>query len=155
MSLPTLSGTGRLTADPELRFAPNGTAVCKLNIAFNARRKNQQTGEWEDGDVFYINATAFKQLAENIAECLTKGMEVVVTGRLKTDQWETREGEKRSAPSLLIDSVGPSIAYATAKVQKLDRSSGGGGARRASADDPWATAAPAASGSTFDDEPPF
>jgi single-strand DNA-binding protein len=158
MSLPTLSGTARLTGDPELRFSPSGVAVCKFNLAFNARRKNESTGQWEDGDVFYVNAVTFKQLAENAAETCTKGMEVVVTGRVKTEQWEDRDGNKRSAPSLLVDSIGPSITFATAKVQKMDRSNSGGQARRQQpADDPWATATPAgkSSGGGFDDEPPF
>jgi single-strand DNA-binding protein len=159
MSLPTLSGTARLTADPELRFAPSGVAVAKMNLAFNARRKNESTGQWEDGDTFFVEAVAFKQLAENIAESFIRGMEVVVTGRLKTDQWNDKQtGEKRSKPSLLIDSIGPSIAFATAKVQKMDRSNSSGQTRRQQpADDPWATATPAgnSSSSGFDDEPPF
>lgn len=155
MALPTISGTARLTADPEIRFAASGMAVSKMNIAFNSRRKDQ-AGNWVDGDTFFVEAVAFKQLAENIAETLTRGMEVVVTGRLKTESWEDREtGAKRSKPSLMIDSIGPSIAFATAKVQKLDRSAGSGG--NAAAGDPWSssTSSTSGGGSAFDDTPPF
>jgi single-strand DNA-binding protein len=160
MALPTLTGVARLTADPELRFGASGVAVAKMNLAFNNRRKNPQTNEWEDSDVFYVNAVAFKQLAENICESFQRGTECVVTGRLKTEQWEDREGNKRSMPSLLIDSIGPSVAFATAKVQKMARSSGSGGGR-APAEDPWASQGSTyaqtagADGRPFDDSPPF
>lgn len=155
MALPMMSGTGRLTNDVELRFAASGTAVATIQIAFNARRfdKDQQT--WVDGDVFYIRATAFKQLAESAAETLSKGDEVVVAGRLKTEQWEDRNGGgKRSAPALLLDSIGPNLALQTAKVNRVSRDGGsggyGGGQQQSTpADDPWG-AAPAS-----DQTPPF
>jgi single-strand DNA-binding protein len=154
MTLPILSGTGRLTADPELRFAPSGVAVLTLNLAFNSRRKNQ-AGEWEDGDVFYVRGTAFKQLAENAAETLTRGMEVNVSGRLKTEQWQDKQtGEKRSAVALLVDSIGPNLAYATAKVNKVTRESGRSGTP-APADDPWGAAPPAPAGFNGQDSAPF
>lgn len=152
MSLPNLSGVGRLVEDPQLRFSQNGTAVCSVNLAFNSRRQNSQTREWEDGDSFFVRATAFKELAESMAESLTRGCEVVVTGRLKLDRWEDKEGAKRSAPSLLIDSIGPNLRYATAEVRKADRSGGFGG-KSAPAEDPWASAPPASGGS--DETPPF
>jgi single-strand DNA-binding protein len=132
MSLPTLTGVGRLTADPELRFTSSGTAVCKVSIAFNARRKNDR-GEWEDGDSYFAYGTAFNKLAENLAESLSKGTEVNVTGRLKTRQYE-KDGEKRSVVELLIDAIGPNLAYATAKVEKASRDGGGNGGRRAEPD---------------------
>lgn len=143
--LPTISGVGRLTQDPELRFSASGMAVLTVNLAFNSRRKNQQTGEWEDGDVFFVRGTAFKTLAENAGECLEKGMEVHVSGRLKTEQWEDKNGGgKRSATGLLLDSIGPNLAFATAKVSKVSRSSEGGGSHGRSGtgggapvDDPW------------------
>lgn len=154
MSLPNLSGVGRLVEDPQLRFAQSGTAVCSVNLAFNSRRQNPQTREWEDGDSFFVRATAFKELAESMAESLTRGCEVVVSGRLKLDRWEDKEGAKRSAPSLLIDAIGPNLRYATADVRKADRSGGFGGGKSAPADDPWGSAPSAGSGS-FADEPPF
>lgn len=147
MSLPSITGVGRLTQDAELRFAPSGVAVCTVNLAFNSSKKDA-AGNWVDGDSFFIRGTAFKQVAENIAETLKRGDEVVVAGRLKTDQWETREGEKRSSPSLLIDSIGPSLRYATAKVNKAARGGGGG----SSDADPWGSAPQSGGLST---EPPF
>lgn len=153
MGLPTISGTGRLTSPPELRFSQSGVAVCTVSLAFNSRRFDKATNEWVDGDVFYIRGTAFKELAEHIAECLDKGHEVNVSGRLKTDQWEDKNGDKRSAPSLLIDGIGPNLRYATAKVNKVDRNGGGSG-NSAPADDPWGSTPTSATG-TFADEPPF
>lgn len=175
MTLPTLNGTARLIDDPELRFgAGSGKAVVKVRLAFNSRKKNQTTGEWEDADSFFVDGKAFEQFAENIAETLHRGMEVTVSGRLRTEKWETKDGEKRSAPSLLIDSIGPSLRFATAAVTKA----GGGQQQRpevqraarsqgaVSVDDPWAsgtpgTGRPAASGGWgqqgggYSDEPPF
>jgi single-strand DNA-binding protein len=164
MSIPPIFGTARLIDDPALRFAPSGMAVCTVRLAFNSRRKNPETQQWEDGDTLFVDGTVFKQEAENVAESLTRGMEVVVYGRLKTERYETREGEKRSATKLMIDGIGPSLKFATAKVQKLARSNGnaqgGGGSFGGGTDDPWASSAPAASGARsgdgFDDsEPPF
>lgn len=155
MSLPTISGTARLIEDPELRFGASGVAICKVRLAFNSRKLNQQTQQWEDADSFFVNAVMFKQPAENAAEAFQHGQEVVVTGRLKTEKWETKDGEKRSAPSLLIDSIGPAVNnIQTAKVSKLDRTNGGqsnagfGGQRQAApAGDPWAA--------QDDSQPPF
>src|SRR3954466_6391283 len=166
MTLPTLNGTARLTDNPGLRFSPQGKAVVRVRLAFNARRKDD-SGNWVDGDTFFIDGKAFDQHAERIAESLEKGMEVVVSGRLKTDQWTTREGEKRSGPSLLLDAVGPSLRFATAKVTKAG--TGGGQqayqqARQASSregmEDPWATSGAAAQAgggqsAAWDTEPPF
>lgn len=165
MSLPPIFGTARLLDDPELRYSANGTAVCRIRLAFNSRRKNPETGAWEDGDTLFVDGTLFKQEAENVAESLTRGTEVVVYGRLKTERYETREGEKRSATKLMIDGIGPSLRFATAKVNKLDRSSGDRGGSNSGGfggaqDDPWSTAAPAARSArqgdgSFDSEPPF
>lgn len=159
MSLPTMTGIGRLTADAELRFAPSGTPVAKVPLAFNQRKKDDN-GNWVDGDVFFVTGTLFKKAAENAAETYEKGMEVVVSGRLKTRQWEDNDGQKRSMPELIIDAIGPSTSFATAKVEKNAREGNGGG-RSATQDDPWASAAPAGAGSRsggrggFDEEPPF
>ncbi|MFE1451938.1 single-stranded DNA-binding protein [Streptomyces olivaceoviridis] len=173
MSLPTLNGTARLIDNPDLRFSAQGTAVVKLRLAFNARRKDDN-GQWVDGDSFFIDGKVFGQHAQNLADTLERGMEVVVSGRLKTEKWETREGEKRSGPSLLVDSIGPSLRFATARVEKAGGSgSGQRDARQAAqrggaAEDPWATsgaAAEAAGGQSsgswgggsggYSDEPPF
>lgn len=156
MALPTISGTARLTDDVELRFAASGMAIAKVRLAFNSRKKDD-AGNWVDDSVFFINGTLFKQAAENAAEAFQRGQEVVVTGRLKTDQWESKEGEKRSAPSLLIDSIGPAVnQFQTASVRKLERGSSGSAPRGGGDADPWASAAPAGGGrSNFSDEPPF
>ena len=171
MSLPVLNGTARLIEDPELRFAAgSGKAVVRVRLAFNSRKKNQSTGEWEDADSFFVDGKAFEQAAENIAATLARGMEVVVSGRLRTEKWESGQGEKRSAPALMIDSIGPSLRFATARVEK----SGGGQQQRpevqqaarqqgqASAEDPWASGTPGTGrqaqqgwGSGGDEPPPF
>lgn len=160
MSLPTLNGTARLIDDPELRFsAGSGKAVVKVRLAFNSRRKDQ-SGEWVDADSFFIDGKAFDKAAENIAESLFRGIEVVVSGRLKTEKWETREGEKRSAPTLLIDSIGPSLRNATATVTKAGGQGKGqqaNGQARQGREDPWASSGAAAqqSGGWSDEAPPF
>ncbi|MER7433165.1 single-stranded DNA-binding protein [Pseudonocardia alni] len=162
MSLPNLSGTGRLTADPEIRYSGSGKAVATLSLAFNARKRDD-SGNWVDGDTFYIRGTAFGRLAENAAESFRKGHEVVVSGRLKTDQWDDKNGGgKRSAPSLLLDSVGGSCGLDTVTVNRAERSGGFGDRRPAGtdqiqtggADDPWG-AQPANVGAGQSDEIPF
>ncbi|MFI9824453.1 single-stranded DNA-binding protein [Streptomyces sp. NPDC052013] len=115
--LPTLTGVGRLTADPELRFTQAGKAVASIPLAFNSRRKNPQTNEWEDGDVFYVRGTVWERLAENATETLAKGMEVLVTGELRTERWE-KDGQKHERPALLIRSIAPNLAFAVASVSK-------------------------------------
>lgn len=170
MPLPTISGVARLVADPELRFTPGGAAVASVRLAFNSRRKNEQTQEWEDGDTFWVRGSAWRELAEHVAESLTKGMEVVVSGELKTQTWE-KDGVKHQTAELNIRSIGPSLAFAIARVEKAT-SGGAQGAQQTQRpqqsqqrqappqDDPWATGpsathnrAPAGSG--FSDEPPF
>ncbi len=151
MSLPTISGTGRLLADPELRFGSSGVAVCKVRIAFNSR-KRQDDGTWVDDKVCYLDGTAFKQLAENIAECLQQGVEVNVSGRLVPEQWENKEGEKRAKVVLMPDSIGPNLAVATAKVAKMERS-GGNGSQQGSSRSTARQSAPASSQGGFSDDP--
>lgn len=148
MALPTLTGTARLVADPEIRFTASGKQVAEIRLAFNSRRKNER-GEWVDGDTFFVRGTAWEALAEHIADSLQKGTEVIVTGDLRTDSWEDKAGEKRQAPSLLIRSIGPSLAWATARVERATRdgSSAPQTARQqppsGPAPDPWAAAGPA------------
>ena len=160
---------GNLTDDPELRFTPSGAAVAKFRIASTPRTLDRQSGEWKDGEPLFLQCSVWRQVAENVAESLQRGARVIVSGRLRQRSYETREGEKRTVIELEVDEIGPSLRYATAKVQKMSRSGGsGGGGFGASngggggasgggfADDPWATAAPAGgSGGNFDDEPPF
>ncbi|MGH8880012.1 MAG: single-stranded DNA-binding protein [Stackebrandtia sp.] len=153
---------GNLTDDPELRYTPSGAAVAKFRVASTPRTFDKQSGEWKDGEALFLSCNAWRQLAENVAESLSRGSRVVVQGRLRQRSYETREGEKRTVYELEADEIGPSLKYATAKVQKVSRGGGGGGGRSGGAapDDPWATAVPAGSGGGqqrggFDEEPPF
>ena len=134
---------GNLVDDPELRFTPSGAAVANFRIASTPRVMDRQTNEWKDGDALFLSCSVWRQAAENVAESLQKGMRVVVQGRLKQRQYETREGEKRTVVELDVDEVGPSLKYATAKVTRTTRQGGGGGysGGGAPADDPWATPA--------------
>jgi single-strand DNA-binding protein len=140
---------GNLVDDPELRFTPSGAAVANFRIASTPRTLDRQTNEWKDGDALFLSCSVWRQAAENVAESLQKGMRVVVQGRLKQRQYETREGEKRTVIELDVDEVGPSLKYATAKVTRTSRQGGGGGysGGGGQSDDPWATpAAPAGGG---------
>jgi single-strand DNA-binding protein len=162
---------GNLTADPELRFTPSGAAVANFTVASTPRMFDRQTNEWKDGEALFMRCNVWRQAAENVAESLTRGARVVVTGRLKQRSFETKEGEKRTVVELEVDEIGPSLRYATAKVNKVSRGSGGGdfggggggfggggsggGNRGGGNDDPWGSAAPAGAGSGSYDEPPF
>ena len=153
---------GNLTNDPELRFTPSGAAVAKFTVASTPRYMDRQTNEWKDGDTLFLNCQIWRQAAENVAESLTRGMRVIVSGRLKQRSYETKEGEKRTVFEVEVDEVGPSLRNATAKVTKTTRAAGGaasaaGGFTADSFnDDPWASSAPAGGGwSTNTDEPPF
>ena len=138
--------TGNLTGDPELRFLPNGTGMVKFTVASTPRTLDRQSGQWKDGDPLFLTCTAWRDLAEHIAESLAKGTRVVVVGRLRLSRWETDEGEKRSAYGLEVDEIGPSLRFATAKISKTTRTKGGDGFVPADApDDAWNTATPAAS----------
>jgi single-strand DNA-binding protein len=118
---------GNLTDDPELRFTPSGAAVASFTVASTPRTFDRNSNEWKDGDALFLRCSIWRQAAENVAESLTKGMRVVVQGRLRQRSYETREGEKRTVVELEVEEVGPSLKYATAKVTKAARSAGGGG----------------------------
>ena len=115
---------GNLTADPELRFTPAGAPVANFTVASTPRTFDRQTSEWKDGDAMFLNCSVWRQAAENVAESLTKGMRVVVQGRLKSRSYETREGERRTVFEVEVEEIGPSLRYASAKVT---RNGGGGG----------------------------
>ena len=123
----TLTVIGNLTADPELSFTPSGTAVANFTVASTPRSYDKQSGEWKDGDALFLRCAIWKDAAENVAESLTRGSRVIVTGRLKQRSYETREGEKRTVIELEVDEVGPSLRYATAQVNKQGRGNSGGG----------------------------
>jgi single-strand DNA-binding protein len=174
----TITIVGNLVDDPELRFTPSGAAVAAFRIASTPSRFNKEAQKWEDGDSLFLRCSVWRQAAENVAESLQRGMRVIVSGRLKQREWETKEGEKRTSYEIDVDEVGPSLKFASAKVTKTQRSGSGGGGFGGGASgggasgagsDPWA-AAPAGTGSsgggggggggwnapgTSDDQPPF
>jgi single-strand DNA-binding protein len=139
---------GNLVDDPELRFTPSGAAVAKFRIASTPRTLDKATNEWKDGDSLFLTCNVWRQAAENVAESLTKGTRVIVSGRLRQRSYETKEGEKRTVYEIEVDEVGPSLRNATAKVNRANRGGAGGvgGYGGGASDDPWATATPAAAG---------
>jgi len=163
---------GNLTNDPELRFTPSGAAVASFTVASTPRTFDKASNEWKDGDALFLRCSVWRQAAENVAETLQRGARVIVQGRLQQRSFETKEGEKRTVVEMQADEVGPSLKYATAKVNKTTRgggsSNGGyggtsssGGSSAGGNDDPWATPAAggasggSASGGGWSDEPPF
>ncbi|GAA0287765.1 single-stranded DNA-binding protein [Kineococcus aurantiacus] len=176
---------GNLTNDPELRFTPSGAAVANFTVASTPRTFDRQSNEWKDGETLFMRCAIWREAAENVAESLTRGTRVVVTGRLQSRTFDTKEGEKRTVIEMQVDEVGPSLRYATAKVNKTSRGGGGGGGFSGGGngggnagggggwgggsgggapqqqDDPWATG-PSAGGSSgggwggaSNDDPPF
>jgi single-strand DNA-binding protein len=143
---------GNLTDNPELRFTPSGVAMARFTVAVNPRVFDKTTGEWRDGEASFYNCTAWRQLAENTAQSLSRGIRVIVTGTIAQQRWETEQGEKRSAFAVTADAIGPDLSYATATVRKAVRT----GNDTTGTDDPWATASPnrpAATGSAEHSSP--
>ena len=120
---------GNLTADPELRFTSSGAAVASFTVASTPRQFDRASGEWRDGEALFLRCSLWRQPAENLAESLSRGARVIVQGRLKQRSFETIEGEKRTVIELDVDEIGPSLKYATAKANKVQRGGGGGGGR--------------------------
>jgi single-strand DNA-binding protein len=145
----TVELIGNITRDPELRFTPSGAAVANFGLAVNRRWRNQQTNEWEE-QVSFFDVVCWRELAENVAESLTKGSRVIVTGRLDQRSWETDQGKKRSKVEVVADEVGPSLRWATAQVTRNERRDGGSGGGFDSAPPP---VEPPAAGYTDDEEP--
>jgi single-strand DNA-binding protein len=115
---------GNLTADPELKFTQSGAAVTSFTVASTPRTFDKASGEWKDGDALFLRCSVWRQVAENVAESLVRGSRVLVTGRLRQRSFETREGEKRTVIELEVDEIGPSLRYATTKVNKVTRDGG-------------------------------
>ncbi|UER53231.1 single-stranded DNA-binding protein [Kineosporiaceae bacterium SCSIO 59966] len=136
---------GNLTNDPELRFTPSGAAVANFTVASTPRNFDRQTSEWKDGETLFLRCSVWRDAAENVAESLVRGSRVIVTGNLVSRSFETKEGERRTVNEVQVDEVGPSLRYATAKVNKTSRGGGGfGGGQAGQAggqqqEDPWAT----------------
>ena len=122
----TITVIGNLTNDPELRFTPAGAAVANFTVASTPRTFDKNSNEWKDGETLFLRASVWREAAENVAESLTKGMRVIVSGRLKSRSYETKEGEKRTVIELEVDEIGPSLRYANAKVNRTQRSGNGG-----------------------------
>ena len=118
---------GNLTADPELRFTPSGAAVANFTVASTPRAFDRQSNEWKDGETLFMRCSIWRDAAENVAESLSRGTRVIVSGRLKSRSYETKEGEKRTVVEMEVDEVGPSLRYATAKVNRTQRGGGQGG----------------------------
>lgn len=155
---------GNLTADPELTFTPSGAAWARFTVASTPRSLDRTTNQWSDGTGMFLRCSAWRDLAEHVAESLTRGTRVIVTGRLRQNDWTTPEGEKRSALVIEVDEIGPSLRFANAKVTKPQRN-GSHAPSAAASEDPWASSSPApqnaayapanGSGGGFNDEPPF
>jgi single-strand DNA-binding protein len=167
---------GNLVADPELRFTPSGQPVATFRVASTPRIRDNATNEWKDGDSLFLSCNVWRQAAENVAESLQRGMRVIVTGRLRQRNYETKEGEKRTVYEVEVDDVGPSLRNASAKVNRASRgggeggfgggnrsggsysggqgSSSGGASSSSRNEDPWASDG-AAGGGGYSDEPPF
>jgi single-strand DNA-binding protein len=166
---------GNLVADPELRFTPSGQPVATFRVASTPRIRDNASGEWKDGDSLFLSCNVWRQAAENVAESLQRGMRVIVTGRLRQRNYETKEGEKRTVYEVEVDDVGPSLRNASAKVNRASRGSGeggfgggnrggggngsysggqgsSGGGSTSKNEDPWASDT---SGGGYSDEPPF
>src|SRR5512132_606748 len=118
---------GNLTGDPELRFTPSGAAVANFTVASTPRQFDRQSNEWKDGETLFMRCSVWREAAENVAESLTRGARVIVSGRLRSRTYDTKEGEKRTVVELEVDEVGPSLRYATTKVSKTSRGGGGFG----------------------------
>lgn len=146
---------GNLTDAPELRFTPSGQAVANFTVASTPRSFDKATSEWKDGETLFMRCSVWRDAAENVAESLTRGTQVIVSGRLKSRSYETKEGEKRTVVELEVDEVGPSLRYASAKVTKTQR----GGQQPVGQPDPWSTGGGGGVGRNAPpptyDEPPF
>jgi single-strand DNA-binding protein len=161
---------GNLVDDPELRFTPAGQPVARFRVASTPRFRDNNTGEWKDGDSLFLTCNVWRQAAEHAAESLTRGMRVIVSGRLRQRSYETKEGEKRTVYEVEVDDVGPSLRNASAKVTRAARSGGNGNGQGGSGgpaggkgeasgsasgssaeSDPWASD----SAGGYSDEPPF
>jgi single-strand DNA-binding protein len=158
----TITVIGNLTADPELRFTPAGAAVANFTVASTPRMFDRESKEYKDGDTLFLRCAIWREAAENVTNSLTKGMRVIVTGRLKSRSYEDKKtGDKRTVIELEVDEIGPSLKYAQAKVTRTERADSNGNTKTRpvanrgpdaaepawSQDDPWGTSA--------DTEPPF
>lgn len=164
----TITVIGNLTADPELRFTPSGAAVANFTVASTPRTFDRQSNEWKDGETLFLRCSIWREPAENVAESLTKGTRVIVSGNLVQRSYDDRDGNKRTVYEMQVQEVGPSLRYASARVTRTQRTGGqqqGGGqqggqttrqgAGQQQTEDPWAVGGGYGGGPQFQDEPPF
>ena len=138
---------GNLADDPELRYTQGGVAVVSVRVGSTPRTFNRTTSAWEDGETVWVRCTAWREVAENVAQSLTKGTRVVVTGRLKAPSaYQSAQGEARASLELEIEEIGPSLRYATAAISRRAREAGSGAG--AVAGDPWGDAPAVSKGSS-------
>ncbi len=124
----TVSIVGNVTRQPDLRYVGNGQATCNFGVAVNRRWQNRQTSEWEEATSFF-DVVCWQTLAENVSESIKKGARVVVTGRLEQRSYE-KDGNKRTVIEVVADEVAPSLRWATARVEKAERSNGNGAVKQ-------------------------
>ena len=168
---------GNLTSDPELRYTASGAPVANFTVASTPRSFDRNSGQWKDGETLFMRCSVWRDVAENVADSLTKGTRVIVQGRLQQRSYETRDGQQRTTMELAVDEIGPSLRYARTQITRNPSNYGGGGGyhqggmqdssgssgpsyggdagynapQGGASNDPWATG-----GSTnFDSEPPF
>lgn len=171
----TITVIGNLTGDPELKFTPSGAAVANFTVASTPRTFDKNTNEWVDGDALFLNCAAWRELAENVSETLTKGMRVIVVGQLKVRNYERQDGSKGTSVDMLVEAIGPDLKWASAKVSRATRNGGTGqwgGSQQPAADawstqqpaapatrvqggDPWSTAPPVGQQQIMPEDPPF
>jgi len=158
---PQVTIVGNLTGDPELRFTPSGAAVANFTVAHTPRRKNPKTDEWEDGDAAFYSCSVWREVAENVAESLTKGTRVIVAGTLKQREYEHKDGGTRRVTEIDVSAVGPELRWATAAVTRTSSKAGHAQAskatRKAPSDDPWGGGGQSTDpwGAPQDEQPPF
>lgn len=152
----TLTYIGQLTADPELRYTASGAAVANFTVASTPRNFDRQSNEWKDGETLFIRVSVWREVAENVAESLSKSDRVIVSGVLRSRTFETKEGEKRTVFELDAREIGPSLKWAQAKLTKVNKNQNNqnqGGNRnqggQGQAENPWSNSTPS------HDEPPF
>ena len=153
MNEPTTTLIGNLVADPELKFTPNGAAVANFTIAVTPKVK--QNGEWVDGETLFARCSCWREMAEHVAESLTRGTRVIAQARIRSRSYETKEGEKRTVTEYEVDAIGPELRFANAKVTKAERGTASGGwsqqGQQQPQTDPWG----ASQGGNAHDEIPF
>ena len=154
---------GNTTADVELRYSQAGKPIANVTVAVSDRKKNQQTGEWEDGDTWFASCTIFGPMAETAAGSISKGTRVIAVGRIKQESWNDKDGNPRTRVGVILDEIGPSLRYATAQVTRAAATGGTGGRSQSPVtDEPWAAPSGAETGAdgwaqpgSYGDDTPF